>query len=409
MASQIKTVFNQHCDGLKINRNFVKELHRLQVGFVNRNSDHVDFFGGALLGAHPVRYRTSDRQVWLNDLLEIEEDDIIEDIKKVPAVKEGWVRASDPVNLSCIWLLHQLHHASGLSARDKETAMIDVVLILQYKYVSSLMAHYFPYPTDKDLALATYAALTRKYDLKVYGSWGAMFHARAKQIVANNSIHYSTFTKLDDDGAIIYMVNDIQDRLKAIVKKMTKVFYQVRDSGMRISSTSAVAELDGGLEVKDQTRNSTQYIRYLHDIVSDRSTFVRSELIKVIADAMHTMPDKYLEEALTYCSKNYGVRGDKRIGELIDETLLHAFDYIHSQRGIMANPSDLPRLVSSLRSLYMASRMSDPGLLKMRELANGIVEDSIKSRNGAVVASVRTGLQIFLVLRAFTRNHYTGG
>lgn len=407
MAKTIKDVFDEHCDGLKINRRFVKEIHRLQLGFVNRSDDHVHFFGSGLLGVYPVRYRTSDKETWLNDLLEVEESDLVEDIKKLDSIDPTWVRATDPVNLSTVWLLHQIHNSTTLSPREKDTALVDLMLVLQYKFISSIMAHFFPYPADEEVAMATYAALNRKFDIKVYGSWGSLLQARAKSIVSADSIHHSTFVKMDDDAAIVYMVGDIQARLREIVKKMSKMFYLVRDNNTRISSTSAVAEMDGAIGVKDKTRDYTSYSRYTHSIISDRNTFIRQELLKVVSEVMHTMPERYLEETLTYCSKNYGQRGDKRIGELIDETLLHAFDYISTQRGLMASPSDLGRLVANLRSLYMASRMSDPGLLKMRDLATGIVEDSVKSRNGAVIASVRTGLQIYLVLRTFTKNHYS--
>lgn len=407
MAKNIKGVFDEHCEGLKINRRFVKEIHSLQLNFVSRNNDHVDFFGSPLLGVYPIHYKPIDRERWLNDLLEIEEGDVASDIRELGTVDQNWVRASDVVNLSSVWLLHQLHHNNDLSARDKETAMMDVVLMLQYKFISSIMTHFFPYPADEGVALATHARLNYKYDIKTHGSWGALLQARAKDVLSKGGIHYSTFVRMDDDAAVVYMISDIQARLREIVKKVTKVFYEVRDSNSRISSTSSVVELDDGLTLKDQTRDSTTYIRYLHNVVDDKNTFIRAELLKVVKDAIPSMPDASLIEALEYCTVNHGPRGDKKVSSLIDETLIHAFDYMRSQRGVMSSSADLASLVSSLRNLYMASRMSDPGLLKMRELATKITEKSIKSRNKAVIASVRTGIQIYLVLRAFTMRHYS--
>ena len=74
----------------------------------------------------------------------------------------------------------------------------------------------------------------------------------------------------------------------------------------------------------------------------------------------------------------------------------------------MASPSDLAGLIGKLKNLYSASRMSDPQLIKMRDLADKVVGRSVKSRNSAALASVRTGLQIYFVLRAFARKYYQG-
>jgi hypothetical protein len=45
----------------------------------------------------------------------------------------------------------------------------------------------------------------------------------------------------------------------------------------------------------------------------------------------------------------------------------------------------------------------------MRDLGDKIVKKGVISRNAAALASVRTGLQLYLILRAFSRKHYQGG
>lgn len=407
MAKNIRGIFEEFCGDIKIDKRFVRMLRQLRLSFVNRNSDHVQFFGGNLLGVHPVRYRTSDREQWYDEVIEANESDLVESIRDLDSIDPTWVRASDPVNLSSVWLMYRIHNTSSLSARDKEQAILDVLLLLQYKFISSIMSHFFPYPADHSVAVATYEALSKKFDLKKYGSWQALLEARSESIMARSSIHYATYTKMTDDDAVIYMVSDIQARLREIVKKTSAVFYRVKEQNLRISSTSSTIEIDGMSELLDRQRDHSRYTRYLHSVISDKPTFIRQELIDVVGDVLHTMPERYLKETLSFCSDNYGGRGDPRIEKLIDEVLLHAYDYLSNNRGIMSGPSDLGSLITKLRNIYMASRMSDPVLISMRDLADGIVSDSISSRNKAVVASVRTGLQVYIVLRAFAMNHYS--
>ncbi|MBN22774.1 MAG: hypothetical protein CL678_15925 [Bdellovibrionaceae bacterium] len=119
------------------------------------------------------------------------------------------------------------------------------------------------------------------------------------------------------------------------------------------------------------------------------------------------MPERFLTDTLMFMSKHYRSPRYAHIEELVDETLLHAFDYISSNRAILANPNDLAGMLTRLRAVYMSSRSSDASLLKMRKLSEEIVEKAIKSRNVSIIASVRTGLMLYLVLRAFTMKHYT--
>jgi hypothetical protein len=376
---------------------------------MNRNEDHLNFFSGNLLGVYPIRFVTSDRIRWYEEVLEVDEHVIKEGIKKVAYLDPEWVRANDGINLSTIWLMYQIHSAKTISTKEREQCLIDIVLYLQYKFLSSIMAHYFPYPADQAVAMATYEALSRKFEIKQFGSWQGLLEHRSELITNSTSIHHTTYTTLRDDSAIVYMISDIQQRLREIVKKYRAIFQKIKDENLRIVSTSTTFEIDGERELIERGRDYTDYTRYLKDIIGDVPTFIRKELVDIIADAMHTMSIDHLYQVLRYCSNNSGTRGDSNIEKLIEETLLHAYQYLTDNNGVMANPSDLAGLISKFKNLYAASRMSNPQLIRMRDLGDKIVKKGVISRNTAALASVRTGLQLYLILRAFSRKHYQGG
>lgn len=409
MSISIKDVFNKHCQHVKVDRKLIKLIRDIRIGFVNRNEDHLSFFSGNLLGVHPVRFRTIDRQRWFDEVLEVDEADIKESIKEVDYLDPEWVRANDSMNLSAIWLLYIINASKHLNAKEKEQGLMDVTLMLQYKFISSIMAHYFPYPADESVAIATYEALSRKFEIKQHGSWQGLLEHRSKVTLEKNSIHYNTYVKLTDDAAIVYMVNDIQQRLREVVKKYRAIFQRVKDQNLRITSTTTMIELDGESEIIERTRDHSDYTRYIKDIIRDKVTFIRKELVDVVGDAMHTMNVEHLIQALSYCSDNFSKGGDKNVEFLIDETLFHAYQYISDNQGVMRSSSDLASLIGKLKNVYSASRMSDPQLIAMRDAAEKIVKRSVRSRNSAALASVRTGLQIYIVLRAFSRKYYRGG
>lgn len=407
MAKQIKEVLDEQLGHIKIDRRFIKTIRELRIEFMNRNEDHLNFFSGNLIGVYPIKYISNDRENWYDLVLEVDESDVKQAIKKIDAIDPTWVRANDVVNLSSMWLLHKIYNSS-LSPKDKELGMNEVLLLLQYKFLSSLLSHFFRYRADRAVATATYEALSRKFDIKQQGSWQALLEYRAKNIIDRNGIHYPTYSKMSDDQKVINMITDIQDRLRNIVKKQKDVFDRVRNQNLRISSTSTVVMMDGEKEILDRTRDHTSYTRYLKDIISDQSTFIREELIDIIVDALHTVNRSYLEQSLEYCSENFGRGGDKNIEKLIDETLLHAYRYISDNEGIMSSGSDLGTLIFKLKNLYLASRMSDSQLLSMRDLSEKIVSKSVRSRNSAAMASVRTAIQLYIVIRAFSKKYYQG-
>lgn len=401
----IKSVFDEVTGDVSVDAKLIQRIHHYERAFVNRNEDHIAFFGGNLMGVHPMRFRPTDRDNWFSDVLMIDDLRLEDEMKNVKAIDPNWRRANDVMNLSCVWLVHAIQQ-SNLSPALKEQGMLDTLLIMQYKFLGSLMAHFYPYPADQATMLAAYAELSRKYALKAAGSWNNLLRSRAQELLTPRSIHRRAIDTLGDDKAVIYMINDVQGRLREIVKSMTTVFYEVRARGGKISTEKSVMEIDGTAVLKDKTKHYASYIRYLHDVIGDRNSFIRQDLVNVIADAMHTMPPKLLSETLEWMSLNHRTKGGEEIEPLIDESLLFAFDLIASHREVLGSRTGLMPLLIKLRSLYMASRMSDPALLNTKELAESVVGKAVKTKNASVIASVRTGVQLYIVLRALAMSYY---
>ncbi|MNM12454.1 hypothetical protein D3C81_226280 [compost metagenome] len=408
MTASIKGVFTSELNDLELDPKLVKRLSHFKHAFINKNDDHINFFGGNLLGVEVVRYLQADRDQWFSEVLDVDDVHLTEALYSLDVINEEFKRTSDVVNLTSIYLLHALFNSKKLTAAEKEKAMIDVVYMLQVKFITSIFAHYFKFPADKEIAQAVYESLSYKYALKRAGSWNALFTERSKDVIGHNSIHYKTIKDFNDDDAILYMITDIQGRIREVVKKMYAVLIQMRDNKDRIHSTTSVAlSTDGEAILKDRQRSFSTYKRYIHSVIPDRVTFIRDEVVSVITDAMHTMSPKLFLDVLEHCSANYGKAGHQEIGDLCDETLLHAFEFLSANRTLLRNQGDLGKLLTRLRSLYMASRMVDPTLLKMRDLADSIVHKSSTSKNKAMQASLRTGLELYIVLRTFTMNYYS--
>ncbi len=402
MAGTLKSVFNDIGQDVSFNRGLVRRIISYVNGFVTKNDDSINFFGDALIGVYPIRYTNDDKITWFDEVLQIDELALKADVYSLDTIDTNFRVSSDLVNLSIIWCLYRFEE-SEVSSREKEQVQVALLSMLHYKFLSSLMSHYFRYPADKSVAMMTYASLSKKFSLKVQGSWGALVKDRSGSILAKTGIHYDTYRKFGPDEAVVYMINDIQSRIREVFKAVVEVFHQVREQDAKITTISASVDIDGESIVKDKRNGYTRFRQYLHRIVADRDTFIKQELVDIVAKAIHTMPPDQLISSLEYMSENASDSKDKVIGPLLDKTIIHAFHYLQQNRVDITN---LPLVLVKMRAIYMSSRSVQDDLLEIRELAGEIAEDAVTSRNASVKASVRTGILLYLVLRSLTMKHY---
>jgi len=401
-----KSIFDDSAPDFVADAKFVQRLREFEQFIVNRSEEHIAFFGGQLTGVHPMRFRTTDQNRWFAEVLDIDDLYVEEGIKRLPH-DQTWIRANDVFNLSCIWAIHRIF-TSNLPPKLKAEGAKLAMQIMEYKLLGSLLYRWYPYPADEGLAQATLAAMSRKFLIKTSKSWHDLLERRAEDMVSTRSVHYKALTLMNSDQGVIAAVQDIQNRLKELMKSIGKIFHDLHDKGIKIHTTKSVREVDGSVIVQDQTKQFTPYIRYIHEIMDDEKSFIRDELVDVIADAMHTMNPKLLVETLAWMSKNRLVPKHEFITELVDETLLFAFATITSDRALYNAGGGLMPLLAKLRALYMASRMSNPELLKTKDLAEQVVKGAVKTKNASVIAAVRTGVQMYIVARALTMKYYQG-
>lgn len=402
----IKTVFDEAGHDLIVDNRLAARIARYRSGFVNKNDDHIEFFGGNLLGVQVVRHTRTDRAVFFEDVLGMDENDLKNKIIKTDLVEADYKRVSDPYNSAALYLLYRLMNAPKLPQKVRDQAMIDVVFMLQAKLLTSLLSHWFEHPASVEEAKATYAQLSMKYGLKQYGSWNAYLTNRSETFLQPDGIHMGVVRSFAPDKMILYAITEPQDRLREVVKGMYQEFLDVRKNGSRIRSTSTSLELDGEMVVRSREVNSKLYLTYIKNVIRDKNSFIRDEVFGIVTDAVQTVSKPLLRELLIYCSNNYTRTRNLPVEPLIDELILHAVDYIAVNKLQLKETDDLGILINRLKNLYTASRMRDLGLLTAQKDAEKIVSKARLSKSDTMNSALKTTLQLYIVVRALTMNYY---
>lgn len=398
----IKSVFDHHCATLDITPKFAKEIIEFDQRFVTKNSDHVNFFGSPYLGVYPIRWTDEERNRWVDDLLAVDEIALKDDIRQLPTIDPTHTVATDFINLSFVYILYRLYN-SGLDSNLKHLAMMSIVRIMHYKFLTSLMAHYFRYPADEAIAKATYTALTLKFDIKRLGSWGALITDRAEVVTTKNSLHWLSFTTMRDDHAVQRMISDVQSRIREVVKAQVAVFYKVRENGDRVLSTSSIITTDEGFTVRDVKRTISNYLNYMNSIMPQSRDFVRDDLLNIIGKLNPSANPVIVKQALIYMSDNYLEIKKPYVKKIVEDCIVYSFNFIRNNR---IEKSDLPNIAVRLRSMFTGSRVNDPAILEMRQIGDQIVIESQVRRTGVPISPERTAMLLYIVLRAMTKNHY---
>ena len=401
----IQPILEREMGGLKINERLVKDIEWWLNSYIHRNEEQTNFFGGNLTGVNRIVFTNDDRNSLAIDLFDVDESQIKRDVRRLPHIGDNWVRATDGLNLSLVYLCHRIHNNDTLKPQIKTKAIVLLLIILQCKFLSSLLYAYFKYPVSEKLATAVYEALSKKFYIKKYGTWYGILEARALDIYSPESPHYDTIVNFGPDKKIVYIITDTQTRIKSMILNIYEVTMRLHQKGIGIGSVAAMRVGEDKIEVRDVEKHFDNYLNYINKTIQEPRAFIKPELITIISDSITTMPEKLLYDVLNVISVQ-SQQNDRVLDEHIRDILIYMFDYFRTNRRDIKDLNNLGNLVITFKSLFTASKTNSTTVLKLRDYFDTLVKKNIKSSNPQTIAGVRTGIILYVVLRTLTMNHY---
>jgi hypothetical protein len=406
--STLLSVFSERFNHVKFNAQLAKQIYQFQVAYVNKNQEHMEFFGGNLTGVNVLRMTDKDFKIFYNDILGVDQQELAAALLALDSINENWKISSDCFNLTCMYLIHAFMTSKIINTKDKERACLDIALLFNYRCITALITYYFRYPIDNKLAEATYAELSQRFLIKKLGSWSEVMIYRAQSMISKDNPNYNALLRFNDDYGVIVLINDSQGRVKDMIKNIYAEFIKVHRSGGKIATTSSVMiDADGEEIVKDKTHGLETYTSYLMTVLPDEHSFVKQELVDIIVKLVYTCHRKNLEKTLYWLSEHYISDRHNEIEHFVKLVMVHSYQYLLEHSFILKNKQDIAGLLSKLRNVYISSRSNDSELNDIRAIGDKMIKEAVGKINDQATASVRIGLVLYLSLRAYTKNHYT--
>lgn len=411
----IDECFRKNTPRLKIDSSLVRRIIAFDQAFINRNDEHIRFFGGMTVGVHLITFSKEDYRDLFEVVFDIDDQLMRRELHNLKVIKPEHKVTSDVQNLTLAWLVHAFEK-SKLPTTEKERAKISLLRIMHYRFVSSFLKNAFgKFRANPEKAEAAVASLDNKFSLKVAGSWYALLDSRAKEIVGfdlgpsdKKPLHYETIKNGRPDEDILYMISDIQTRIRAVMKKLISRYVDIVERGGRVSSQDNMVIIDGEAILRDRVRMQTEYVRYISDVAPSFSDFYKGELVDVIESEFSGIPRTAFVDTLKYLSNNFYNSRKDRIPKAFENLILHLFEYLGSSRSNARSIEEVPLLINNLKNVYMASRSTDDLLMGLREDFTYFAREATGIKTEANIAKIRTAAMVYVVLRTIAKSHYTG-
>lgn len=405
MYTGIKLIMQEHCSHIKLDNQLANKLAGFRRRFINENEDHVSFFGSNLMGVYRVRFSNMHRLELTEEIFNIDDLAIQKQVRALPNIGSDWIRGTDGLNLALLYLVHLLAIDTKLSAKARFTMQVDLLLILQYKFMSSWMNYSFKYLVSKEVAVAVYNSLSGKYLIKKYKTWQGVLEYRSQDILLNSPSHKNTILTFTDDNAVQYLVTTIQSQIKSMIINLYGVTLDVIEQDNKLRTSSALISLDGEVVLKDVVRERNNYLNYIKTVSPNAREFIKLDLVEIIDSTITTLPKKLFLDTLVHHSAQCSNSASDSI-VLTEEVIFHCFTFFSENPKVVPDLKDLALVIKTIKDLYTAGKSADPSVLKSRKIGEKIAKKATSTKSAVTISALRTGLILYILLRTLTKDHY---
>lgn len=380
-------------------RKYVYNFITRKVGMVN----YMEFFGSPYLGLQKITFTTGDRNQWFSEIFDVDEEELKENLHACKAINAEWSVVGDVFNLTIPYLLYRTYH-SKLDQKTKHQALVDILSMYHYKCLTSIIHNDYKFTARENVVLETYNRLSLKYDIKRYGSWRALIEARAEFILnPKTGIHFDAYTKMDDDKKIVYMVGDIQNRLRRAINDINKVFHDVKNKTDIVSLDKSKINLGDELTIKSVTKEVTQYGFYIERVLAEETSFYKEELATYACGVLEGVPKDKLAYVLQSFPAIYKNPKKPYYKEYVDAVRIHLFEYMHTNDIKKTNVYDV---LIKMCGAYGAPRSKNDMVRVIRELGDRIIKEQTGMKTPQTVRVLRASMSLYLVLRILAKDFY---
>lgn len=397
-------VCDKHMANTLIDINLVRDLKSFRLAWAQKSTEYIEFLGSSLVGVHNVRFSFIDEENLYQNVLHIDRDNLDYDVKRTKGINPAYKVSSNPTFIILTYLMHRLL-TSNLNKKDIEDGVRECYYIFAYKVIGSLYSNYFKYPVDEGIAKVVYERMNNKYLLKGH-SWQEVFNYRATDLLPPHGLHYARLLKYDT-YEIVRVINDLQGRLREIVKNAYIILAKVTEDNEKIGSSSQLTTIgeDGEIAFRETLNDVAQMVNYTRSLLSKPNDFVKDSLVELLLDdrLFPKLKKDILLGTLRFISLKVDMHTKDKL-DVIEYIIITTITYLR-RRGITANYKDkVYEILIHMKNYWSTTTVTNKAIADVKDYLSEVVTASSGLRTNYVVATYVLAIILYIFLRGVSKN-----
>ena len=397
---------------ITITKRMIDQLVRVCTLYEVRD-DHVEALNSPMLGVNKIHFFDKDQRA-VFDVFEVDRNDFAKMIQQSGLNKDFKV-SSDVYNVFTVYMAHCIMKSS-LPKSVQEEGCFALWKMLQYKFFSSIVNHMLPYKPNPDVMQATLDGLSAKFDIvnKETNTWKLVMEARARELCQKEgNIHYHSILNFTPDQKVVYVLSDVQTRLRTKIKLVVQEYYKTLEEGKRIASTTMTTDdLEGEKIVKELTGSLDNMIAVICNKALNANQFIRNDVVRIVSKLVPNIRPDMMRTLLMFFSNQSVVQYQKHKQDEIDKTGRYLIGYHILITEIIqrsyrlcilekVNMKSRLAILDKVRNTFRSSRVNDPDILRIKDSVEHLVEIAKVTSRDSTKASLKLAFILYIILLTF--------
>lgn len=397
---------------ITITKRMIDQLVRVCTLYEVRD-DHVEALNSPMLGVNKIHFFDKDQRA-VFDVFEVDRNDFAKMIQQSGLNKDFKV-SSDVYNVFTVYMAHCIMKSS-LPKSVQEDGCFALWKMLQYKFFSSIVNHMLPYKPNPDVMQATLDGLSAKFDIvnKETNTWKLVMEARARELCQKEgNIHYHSILNFTPDQKVVYVLSDVQTRLRTKIKLVVQEYYKTLEEGKRIASTTMTTDdLEGEKIVKELTGSLDNMIAVICNKSLNANQFIRNDVVRIVSKLVPNIRPDMMRTLLMFFSNQSVVQYQKHKQDEIDKTGRYLIGYHIMITEIIqrsyrlcilekVNMKSRLAILDKVRNTFRSSRVNDPDILRIKDSVEHLVEIAKVTSRDSTKASLKIAFILYIILLTF--------
>lgn len=402
MSNKLLEVLDRRFEHVKFDAEFIKKLQLFKINWTSKSEQYIDFISSPLIGVYRVRFSTRDEFDFFKNLLGIYQEGLQDDIKRTREIPSNFQVAINSFNVACIYIVHRFCK-DGLNDKLLEQGIQEIYHILSLRMLGSIFSHFFKYDVELALAQSAYQNLSNKYLIKKEGSWERVLVIMARVLYPKSldpkSVHHDRLLHFDANN-YIRIINDINTRLRSVVKNYASEIYTLNDSTdptSKINTSTLLQDTEDGEGLKDFTLGVNSQVNYLKNIIPSPNDFVNPAKVNLICNIMGNINKDKFSKFLFYLSEYHPVPTKNEI-DYLTVCIKQSAGYLQT-RGIVSDYNKrIFECLKLLKKYFSASKVKVDEINKTKDLLTKYVKEALKDEKNWLAPPLVIGAILYIYL-----------